>query len=1145
MKPSRLVLRGLIYYWRTNAAVVLGVATAVAVLAGALLVGDSVRGSLRDLVFERLGQTDEVVASASFFREELAANLRSHRDFGEHFDGICPLIVAQGLVTEQSGNRRAGQVRVYGVDDRFWQFHRVPGVTGPDDREALISPSLAQELVARAGATILVRVQRPSDIPLESLFGRKDDAGRTLRLTVRRVVPRESLGEFALQPQQGEVRAVFVPLARLQEDLDVDGRVNALLVSSKPESSAAANALRQLVRAEAGLEDLGLKIRVLDARDTLSLEADSGLLNDAQAQAARETASLTGMPVRPVFTYLANALRSGDREVPYSLVSAIDLSAVRLKPDTTGTPGLSPGTAAAGTPGLSAGRSVAGAQPLAARPPIVLNEWAAKDLKVVAGNPVTMEYYVWEDAGRLLTRTAEFQVAAVVPIDPGDRDLAPVYPGISESPTLEDWDPPFPIDLRRVRRVDEDYWKAYRTTPKAFIPLEVGQQLWRSRYGALTSIRIAINADQPVEVTQQDFAQRLRAKLDPMAAGLAVQEVRAEGLQASRGDTDFGEYFVYFSFFLVVSALLLAALFFKLSVEQRVREIGLLRAVGFGPSAVRRLFIAEGFLLSLAGSAAGLVGAVAYAFLMMAALRTWWVDAVGTTALTLHISSASLAAGSVGGVVAAMLCVWWTLRGLASLSDRSLLAGQLRTDAGLTSDGRGGRRSLLVAAIGCSALAAGLTTGSAAGLVERTGAFFGAGSALLAACLCLVAFRLRQPDRNALDGRARVPMARLGARNATYRPGRSVLAIAVMASATFMLVSVDAFRRDGGVVDTDRHSGVGGYSLLVQLLIPIAHDPNTREGRGTLGLAALDSVTIEPFRVLPGDDASCLNLYEPKNPRIVAPRDSFIAEGRFAFRASAASTDAERSNPWLLLNREEPDGAVPVIADANSMTYVLHRKLGEDLVMARGGRTIRLRLVAALDDSIFQGELIMSQAQFLKLFPEQEGYQLLLVETAPGRRDAVAASIEDALTDFGADAKSTTGRLAEFHQVENTYLSTFQTLGGLGLLLGTIGLGAVLLRNVMERRRELALLRALGYKPRHLFGIVIGENVLLLLGGLITGTGCALLAIAPVLWDRGGRLPALSLSLLLFGVLVVGLMASIGATAVALRSPLLPALRAE
>ena len=74
MNPNRLALRGLLYYWRTNVAVVLGVATAVAVLAGALLVGESVRGSLRDLVVQRLGRTSRVVLSSGFFREALGSD---------------------------------------------------------------------------------------------------------------------------------------------------------------------------------------------------------------------------------------------------------------------------------------------------------------------------------------------------------------------------------------------------------------------------------------------------------------------------------------------------------------------------------------------------------------------------------------------------------------------------------------------------------------------------------------------------------------------------------------------------------------------------------------------------------------------------------------------------------------------------------------------------------------------------------------------------------------------------------------------------------------------------------------------------------------------------------------------------------------
>ena len=307
---------------------------------------------------------------------------------------------------------------------------------------------------------------------------------------------------------------------------------------------------------------------------------------------------------------------------------------------------------------------------------------------------------------------------------------------------------------------------------------------------------------------------------------------------------------------------------------------------------------------------------------------------------------------------------------------------------------------------------------------------------------------------------------------------------------------------------------------------------------------SLENVAIEPLRLLPGDDASCLNLYQPTSPRMLGVRDPFIAAGRFDFQVSLAATEEERVNPWLLLKRTEPDGAIPVIADANSMTYVLHLGLGDDLVIQSRGRPVRLRLVGALRDSIFQSELMMAEARFQELFPEREGYGMLLVE-APDA-DAAVAALENALGDLGADAMLTTERLAEFHRVENTYLSTFQTLGGLGLLLGTVGLAAVLLRNAIERRHELALLGAVGYRPGHFLLMTMAENALLLGGGLLAGTACALLAIAPAVAERGGRLPITAGgALLLFSLLVTGLLSSALAARAATRGPLLASLRSE
>jgi hypothetical protein len=670
--------------------------------------------------------------------------------------------------------------------------------------------------------------------------------------------------------------------------------------------------------------------------------------------------------------------------------------------------------------------------------------------------------------------------------------------------------------------------------------------LWRSRYGALTSIRIEPGSVSP-EVAAERYGERLRTAIDPLASGISVRDVRGEGLEASRGATDFAEYFTYFSFFLVVSAVLLASLFFRLGVEQRVREVGLLRAVGFSTAAVRALFTIEGLVLALVGSVIGVAGALGYGYLMMTGLTRWWVGAVGTTALTLHVSPAALGAGAAGGVLAALACIWWTLRSLARVSERSLLAGQLERDgiplkAGTPALATRAAGGFLV--VGLALL--GLAT---AEWVAPAAAFFGAGASLLAAALWATAAWLRRPPRRVLAGHGWQAMSRLGARNARYRPGRSVLSVAVIASATFILIAVDSFRREGVVDVSNRRSGTGGYSLLVDLVLPIAHDPGSAAGRELLGLDTsgdADGTEVTPLRVLPGDDASCLNLYQPQQPRILAVPPSLAASGRFAFQRLLDPNDAERANPWLLLDRTFPDEAVPVIADANSMTYVLHKAIGEDIVISRAGRSITLRLVAALSDSVLQGELLMAEGRFRSLFPDVEGYQFLMVQTPAERAAAVAGALEDRLADFGADAIGSGDRLAEFHRVENTYLSTFQTLGGLGLLLGTVGLAAVLLRNVLERRRELALLGAVGFGRSRLLLIVIAESALLLTLGLAIGTACALVAIAPAAAERGMLLPVgAGQWLLLFGVFATGLVSSVVATRAALHARLLEALRTE
>lgn len=1135
MTLFRLALKSLSYYRRTHVAVAAGVAAAVAVLAGSLLVGASVRASLAGLVTARLGKADLLISAENPFLDTLGDRLRTQPRLGTAVSGVAPVFALEGVVTHQSSSKRAGNVSVYGVDARFFELHGV-AATAPTGTSVLLSPDLAIELGATESDSVVLRVARPTDIPLDSLHGKKDDVGRAMRLRVQGVLPAASMGEFSLSPSQGPVRAMFVDLGRVQRDLEQPGRVNALLVSRVPGATLDAESVVSALDEAIEAADLGLSVTPVNSLGSpgiplIQIETASGLMSDAQVAAAIQASGAQPEFVTPVLSWLANRMTIGSRSTPYSLVAGL-------------------GPAAAGDPALHAffapdvGRTFRSADP-----PIVLNDWTARDLSAKIGDSLEMEYYRWADEGRLLTERATFRVAGIVPIAglAADRRLSPAYPGITDSESVADWDPPFPIDLTLVRPTDEDYWDRYKTTAKAFVPLEEAQRLWGTRYGKVSSLRVQGSEDGPVEAVSRSVAAAVTRAVGSAGAGLTVVDVRTQNIAASAGATDFGAYFSYFSFFLVVSALLLTALFFRLGVEQRLREIGVLRATGYSLRAIERVFIIEGVLVAIAGGVAGIGLAVAWAELMMYGLRTWWVGAVGTTALTLHIDAATLVIGALGGVIASVACIAWTVRGLSRRSPRELLAGS--ADAA-----RVGRRSRgFVWAMATAVAALALTAATAAGVVPAAAGFFGAGALVLVSGLAALSGWLRRRTATVLHGSGSMALARLGWQNAAWRPGRSLTSTALVAAAAFLLVSVDAFRKDTSTA-AGRSGGTGGFALIAESVLPLVNDPVDPAGREALGLAfdqsdnALSGVSLVAARLRPGADASCLNLYQPKQPRVLGVSDRLIDEGRFTFAASLAATDQERANPWILLRQPQGDGAVPAIVDATSLQYVLHAAVGDEVVIdAETARPIRVRIVGTLADSVLQGEIMIGETSFTRLFPEIAGYRVLLADVAPeraGALDDVAATLEERLEPYGVDAQSSLRKLEAYHRVENTYLSTFQTLGGLGLILGTIGLAAVTLRNVFERRRELALLAAAGYRVRELSVLVVSETLALVMIGLGVGVAAALLSIAPVLMARGGRPPALSM-IWLAAVAVSGVIASLLATRAVRRLPLVASLRSE
>lgn len=1074
---------------------------------------------------------------------------------------------------------------------------------------ALINEVLARQLSVREGDEILVRVRKPSALGLDAAISPRDQDSVALRLRVGAILPAELLGNFSLAAQPLPANNVFLPLELLAGKVGFQGSANLLTLGTAvaPRDFSALNPVARwrsemaswllshsVARPLPGApswsvrlktdgfffrvarmleptlptlpvadekvagwldtqlrrtwvpEDAGLSIHAVEQPQTAtggefirpSVEITStrifletpvvsaalaprsgvaephyGVLADTTNDAAFSGFVTNGVPF---LTYLANLITAGERATPYSMITAAkgQLIPADMRDDE-----------------------------------ILVNEWLAEDLNVKPGDLLNLAYYAVDSGSRLSERTNAFRVRAIVPLKGiyADRTLMPDFPGVAKAESTHDWDTGFPL-VYKIREKDEAYWKRYRGTPKAFVTLAAGQSMWASRFGALTAIRYDVPTNSFASTYRDAVYRNLIANLDPAQVGLRFQPIRQEALRAANESQDFGQLFLGFSLFLVVAALLLMGLLFQFGLEQRATEVGTFLALGFTSKQVRRLLLLEAITLAALGGLLGAFGGIAYAKAMLWGLATIWSGAVSGTPMSFHVTSTTLVIGLCASTVVAVLTIWLTLRKQARQPARELLAGL--APAAKT----GSRRRGLWIASGCGlAAVAILAWALAARETSNAEAFFSAGTLLLITGLALAALWLAALQQG--SGSTALTLAGLGIRGAARRRKRSLATIALLASGAFVIIAIGVFRLDANQEGLQKSSGTGGFALLADSTLPITQNLNSQAGREFFGLNSndLEGVRFVPFRVHEGDEASCLNLNRAQKPRLLGVNPQLLA-GRFTFTDVAGDRPGQQG--WAILAHQPPATPtsertssipiIPAVGDANSIEWALGKKIGDTLDYTdEQGRSFKLRLVGAVANSVLQGSLLIDEAEFVKRFPNEGGYRMFLIDVPSEKLAKVSATLARALQDFGLELTPAVQRLNMFNAVQNTYLGTFQILGGLGLLLGSAGLGIVVLRNVLERRGELGLLLAVGFRRRQLQRLVLTEHGALLAAGLCLGVAAAVIAVLPALLSPAAHLPYRSLALTLIAVFLNGLVWTWFATRVALRGDLLRALRNE
>lgn len=1077
------ILKTFLHYFKANLLVALGVAVAAMILTGSLVIGDSVRYSLKQATFYRLGNTThQVSVTERYFRTEMAAELESANPELK----ATPILLLEGMAVSGGGELRANKVQVVGVNNDFDKISNHSLFSELTGNEIAISENLAEKLQVAEGDNMLVRVEKASLIPMNAPFVSVEETTVSLRATVKKVVSKEELGCFSLKNSQTAPYNVFVSINRLNNLMQFEGKANRILVSAELETPTIEKAVKLCLKPA----DAGLSVKTTEKTGEQEVSTERVFLEDKIVRSLSELGD-----ANPVLAYFVNAIFKKEdtlNRVPYSFAASVS-------------------------------------DDILAENEIMLNSWAANDLKVKPGDQLILNYFEIGPLRKLMVKEAEFTLKQIVPMDSewADPELVPHLPGLTDAGHCREWDTGVPINLDAIREKDEKYWNDFKGTPKAFVSEKTALKLWSNRYGSFTAVRFPAGSFN-IEKWEKQFSEDIL----PSDLGMMVEPVREKGVYAAENGTDFSGLFIGLSFFILVAAILLTALLFRFNLENRTTQVGLLEAVGFQQKQIRWFFLAEGAAVSLAGAALGIVFSVAYTKVVFGILNTLWFDIVRTNVLALLFLPGTLITGFLISVFISVITIFISLKKFQKQKTADLQKGVAR------------RKKMRYTKLGNGLLSSVFLISITVFIQQMVASqinpslFFLSGGLLLFGFILLFRKIIEIIERNKSEFKS----GRLPGINLARNKNRSVTVVILFALGTFIVVSTGSNKLDLFASAREKTSGTGGFSIFAETTVPVLFDVNSAEKRAEEGI--LEKFNAVQFGKLDGDDASCLNLNRIVQPAVLGVEPDNLW-GRFSFAVKPENTPD--SLVWDLLSRKTDEGFIPAIADQTVIQWGLGKKVGDILLYQNEiGDTLRLQLIAGTKPSVFQGYVIISNQHFLENFPGSSGSNLFLIETDFEKETRVDEELQSVFRDFGWESIPTARKLVEFYSVTNTYLSIFLAMGTLGLLLGTIGLAVILARTLLERRREIALMLALGFTVKKVFLMLVKEYLVLLFAGVLIGFITAVIATLPAFLSTNSDASLSTVAIFTGLILINGMLWITGLAWFSLqRKIIVPGLRVE
>ncbi|WP_167605489.1 FtsX-like permease family protein [Maribellus sediminis] len=1054
MTRLQFILKSFIHYFKANLLVALGVAISAMVLTGSLVIGDSVRYSLTQATFYRLGETTHLVSvKERYFRQEMAAEMEARQPEIK----ATPILLLEGIAVADGGQRRANKVQVVGVDSDFSEISNTSVFSVLENNEIAISQNLAEKLQVQEGDNLLIRIKKASLIPMNAPFVSAEETTVALRASVRIVLTKEQLGRFNLKNSQTAPFNIFLSIGRLNQLMEFEGKANQILVKSNLDNGA----ILQTVNDCHTPADAGLQVKQIGKSNEVEISTERVFIEEKVAE------TLQKLPdADPILTYFVNEIAEETTSHEPRAASSANNQSLSISTNLHQSPTI-PYSFVSSLQGLGENE-------------ISLNKWAADDLGANVGDSIVLKYWQIGPLRKLIEKESLFIVSEIIPMNSVlcDPERVPELPGLSDAGHCREWEAGVPINLDAIRDKDEQYWNEYKGTPKAFVSLGKALEMWSNRFGNYTAFRFPA-----ATFSEEKFTEVFKQNITSADLGMMVEPIRANGVQAAQNGTDFSGLFIGLSFFILIAAIILTALLFRFNLENRSTQVGLLAALGFQQKQIRRIYISEGLVTAVFGAVLGVIVSVFYTRLVFRILNTLWFDIVRTNVLEIEIVPLTLVTGFLISVLVSLVAIFISVRKFQQRQIAEIqksVSGKSTKKFNVIYDVLMWASLLVVVVISILQLTAGKLEPSM---------FFTSGALLLLGLLLLFRKVLR---RIAKTGSNEPTIFTLIKANLGRNLSRSLTVVILFALGTFIVVSTGSNKLDLFANAQNKTSGTGGFLYFAETTVPVLFDINDPQKKAQEGI--FESFDVVQFRKVDGDDASCLNLNRIAQPAILGVDPEALAD-RFSFAVKEKEVEGD---PWLALDTDLDDGTIPAIADQTVIQWGLGKKVG-DVIQYQNelGDTLNLKLIAGTTPSIFQGFVIISNQQFLKSYPSSSGSSVFLIDGAPANEQAIGDELQSVFRDYGWEMENSAKRLVEFYSITNTYLSIFLALGTLGLILGTIGLAVILARTILERRREIAMMQAVGFRNSSIFRVLANEYLVLLVTGVLMGFVAAVVATLP------------------------------------------------